>query len=108
MFQQTQGVRISPNTIIATGRTAITGANTATPLANSSTPCLGVWISGDIGAGQPISVGDSNVAAGTGSWRGVIVIPGNDPVFIPCDNLNRVYFNSTSGAAVACFTYFAY
>lgn len=107
MFQQTQGVKISSNTIILSGRKAITGAGTATALASSSTPCLGVWVSGDIAAGQPMSVGDSNVAAGAGSWRGVIVIPGNDPVFIPCDDLNRVYFNSESAAAVACFTYFA-
>lgn len=107
MFQQTQGVKVSPNTVILTGRKAITGAGTATPLAAQSTPCVGVWISGDIAAGQPMSVGDSNVGAGAGSWRGVIVIPGNDPVFIPCDDLNRVYFNSESASAVACFTYFS-
>lgn len=106
MFQQTQGVHISPYTRILTGRTAITGAGTATPLAASSTPCIGVWVSGDIAAGQPMSVGDSNVNAGAGVWRGVIVIPGNDPVFIPCDDLNKVYFNSESASAVACFTYF--
>lgn len=106
MFQQTQGVRITPNTIIVSGRKAITGATTATPLSSGSTPCLGVWVSGDIAAGQPMSVGDSLVGAGSGSWRGVIVIPGNDPVFIPCDDLNKVYFNSESSAAVACFTYF--
>jgi hypothetical protein len=108
MFQQTQGVRVSPNTPILSGRKAISGANTATPLSSTSVACLGVWISGDISAGQPMTVGDSNVAAGAGNWRGVIVIPGNDPVFIPCDDLNRVYFNSESAGAVACFTYFAY
>lgn len=107
MFQQVQGVKVSPNTIIVSGRKAISGANTATPLASTPTPCLGVWVSGDISAGQPMSVGDSNVAAGDGSWRGVIVIPGNDPVYLPCDDLSRVYFNSTSSGAVACFTYFA-
>jgi hypothetical protein len=107
MFQMTQGVKVSPNTVILSGRRAITGANTATPLSSSSTPCLGVWVSGDIAAGQPMSVGDANVAAGAGSWRGVIVVPGNDPVFLPCDDLNRVYFNSESASAVACFTYFA-
>lgn len=108
MFQMTQGVKISPNTAILTGRKAIAGAGTATALSPTSVPCLGVWISGDIAAGQPMSVGDSNVSAGAGNWRGVIVIPGNDPVFIPCDDLNRVYFNSESASAVACFTYFAY
>ena len=94
--------------MILSGRTAITGAGVATPLSSSSVACVGVWVSGDIAAGQPMSVGDSNVAAGSGVWRGVIVIPGNDPVFIPCDDLNRVYFNSESAAAVACYTYFAY
>lgn len=108
MFQMTQGVRVSPNTLILSGRKAIAGAGTATPLSLTSVPCLGVWISGDIAAGQPIAVGDANVAAGAGSWRGVIVIPGNDPVFLPCDNLNRVYFTSESAGAVACYTYFAY
>ena len=108
MFQMTQGVKTSPNTMILSGRQAIMGANTATPLSNTSVPCLGVWVSGDISAGQPMTVGDSNVAAGSGNWRGVIVSPGNDPVFIPCDDLNRVYFNATDPGAVACFTYFAY
>lgn len=105
-FQNVQGVKVENNPILVSGRKAITGASTATPLATSSIPCKGLFVSPDLTAGQPISIGDSNVAAGSGLWRGVILVPGNNPIFVPTDDVSKVYFNSDSASAVACFTYF--
>lgn len=106
MLQGTWNAQIAPNPVIVPGRKAITGAGTATPLSATSIMCRGVMVCADPGAGQMISVGDSTVAAGTGSWKGVILFPGNPPLFVPTDDVSKVYFNSDSAGAVACFTYF--
>lgn len=106
MLQGTWNFKEAPNPVLIPGRTAIAGANTATPLLSSSTPCQGVLVSADPGAGQIISVGNSTVAAGTGAWKGVILFPGNQPLYIPTDDVSKVYFNSDNAGAFACFTYF--
>ena len=64
-----------------------------------------MFVSADPVAGQILALGDSSVGAGSGAWSGVLVFPGNPPVFVPTDDLAKIYFNSDSASAVACYTY---
>lgn len=104
-LQGVQGVKQEPYSVIGTGRTVVSGNNTATQLSSSDTPCKGVYISADPSGGEIITIGDANVGSGAGSWRGVTLYPGHPGVFLPVDNLTKAYFCGATGA-IACFTYY--
>lgn len=104
-LQNVQGFKEEPHSVINTGRQAVSADHTPTQLVAADTPCKGAYISADPDGGQQIAIGDANTASGSGSWRGVIVYPGHPGIFLPVDNLNKVYFSGATGA-VACFTYY--
>ncbi len=104
-MQNVQGVKEEPNAFMGSGRTTISGANTATQLTATSTACRKVWVSCDPAAGVEFAVGDSNIGSGAGSWRGVVLYPGHPGIPIVIDNLTKVYFCGAAGA-IACYTYY--
>ena len=77
---------------IVSGTKTITTAGTAEQLTGISTPVPGVWIGADTGnTGGIAVVGDSSVVAAEGSQQGIILIPGNQSIFIQVNNLNLLY-----------------
>lgn len=91
---------------IATGRKAVTTAGTSLPLVGVSTTCTEVILCADLGNTNPVVVGDASVVAASGSQRGIVLIPGNDPVKIQIDNLNKLYVDSQTNGDAVSFTYF--
>ena len=50
-------------------------------------------------------VGDANVIAANATQRGIILIPGNDPVTIEIANLNLLYVDSQTDGDGVCGAY---
>lgn len=90
---------------IVTGTVTVTTAGTAVQITAASTPCKGVWVSGDTVAGVLLSVGDSGVVANVSGQKGIIVIPGNNPVFIPVNNLNLLWVDAATNGGKLAYAY---
>lgn len=89
-------------TSITDGTKTVTTAGTAVQISAASVPCKGVIVNADIVVGIVCAVGASTVVANVSGQRGVILIPGNDPVFIPVSNLNLLYVDSqTNGGKIS-------
>lgn len=87
---------------IVSGTKTVASAGTAVQITAASTPCKGVWLSGDTVAGVLLAVGDSGVVANVTGQKGIIIIPGNDPIFLAVSNLNLLWVDAaTSGGKLA-------
>lgn len=84
----------------------VTNAGTAVRISDTSVNIAGVWLSGDTeGSGGALVVGDENVSAFEGAMRGIVIIPGNAPIFLPINNLNLLYVDSTAKDGRLCVSY---
>ena len=90
---------------IVSGTTTVTTAGTAVQLTATSTPIPGVWLSGDTGNSDLIVVGDSNVVATAGSQQGIVLIPGNQSIFLAINNLNLLWVDSISNGDELAWAY---
>lgn len=91
---------------IVSGTKTVTTAGTAVQLTTTSTPIGGIWLSGDTeGAGGVIVVGDSSVDAIEGQQQGIVIVPGNASIFVPIDNLNKIWVDSASNGGKLCYAY---
>lgn len=101
------GNQVIPNgsgTTLSDNRKAVATAGTALQLIVASTPCKYVMVSADLGNTNPVVVGGSTVVAASGSQRGIVLVPGNDPVRIDISNVNLLYVDAqTNGDAVTFF-----
>lgn len=88
------------------GTKAVTSAGTAEAFTATSTPCKYVIVNADLGNTNPVVVGGSTVVAASGSQRGVVLIPGNNPVRIEIDNVNKLYVDSQTNGDKVCYAYF--
>src|SRR3990167_6386976 len=84
---------------IVTGTKTVTTAGTALRITASSTPCLGVYVSCDIGTGSISAVGDSAVKAANNSQQGIVIVPGNSATFIAVNNLNLLWVDAQANGA---------
>ena len=91
---------------IVSGTKTVTTAGTPVQISATSTPCKNVIISGDIIVGIPCVVGDSGVVANVSGQKGIVIIPGNDPVNIPVSNLNLLYVDAQSNGGKIAYAYF--
>jgi len=91
---------------IVSGRKAVAAAGTAEQLASSSTPCYRVDVSGDLGNTNPVVIGDSTVVAASGSQKGIVLIPGNDPREILVDDVSKLWVDSQTNGDAVCFNYY--
>lgn len=80
---------------IVDGRTTVTTSGTAVRITSSSIPIAGVWVGGDEGNGGIVIVGSSTVKGTSGSMRGIMIEPAGNSIFIPVNNLNLLYVDST-------------
>jgi len=101
------GNQVVPNgsgTTLSDNRKAVATAGTALQLIVASTPCKYVMVSADLGNTNPVVVGGSTVVAASDSQRGIVLVPGNDPVRIDISNVNLLYVDAqTNGDAVTFF-----
>ena len=81
---------------IVSGTTTVTNAGTAVQVTASSTPIKGVWVCADLIAAKVITVGDSSVVGNASGMRGVVLTPGNPPIYLPISNLNLIWVDSQS------------
>ena len=51
-FQNIQGVKQEPHSILGTGRTTVSGNNVPTQLTTDDIKCMGVYVSADPSAGK--------------------------------------------------------
>lgn len=92
---------------ITSGRKVVTTAGTAEVLVATSTPCYRIDVTADTGNTEgPIAIGGSTVVAANGSQIGILIIPGNVPVTIYIDNLNKLYVDSQSNGDAICYNYY--
>ena len=89
---------------IVTGTKTVTAAGTCEQVTATSTPIGGVWVAADLGSG-PLTVGDSATKATAGSMQGIVLIPGNPSIFVPIDNLNKLYVDSQTNGHKLCYAY---
>lgn len=81
---------------IVTGTKTVPNAGTAVQVIAASTPIKGVWVCADVLAGFIVTVGDSGVVGNASGMKGIILTPGNPPIFLPISNLNLLYVDSQS------------
>ena len=91
---------------IVSGRKAVTVAGTAEKLLASETFCYRIDISADLGNSNPVVIGGSAVVAASGSQKGVVLIPGNDPITILTNDVSKVWVDAQTSGDGACFTYY--
>ena len=92
---------------IVSGRKAVASAGTAVQLTTTSTHCFMVIVSADLGNTNPVVIGGSDVVAVSGSQKGIVLVPGNNPVMIVIDDVNKIYVDSQSDGDAVCYAYFA-
>jgi len=104
-----RGVMRASNTgTIGTFTKTVTTAGTRVQITSADTPCFKVQVCADLGNTNPVVVGDASVVAASGSMRGTVLVPGNDPVFIPVNNLNKLWVDSQTSGDKICGSYFSY
>ena len=91
---------------IISGRKVVTTAGTAEKLVSSVTHCYRVDISADLGNTNPIVIGGSTVVAASGSQKGIVLIPGNDPRTILINDVSKIYVDSITSGDAAVFNYY--
>jgi len=96
---------VSPSgRFIKSGVITVTAAGTPHRFTTGDVACSSVLVSADIGNTEgPMVVGDSNVVASSGAQRGVIVIPGNDPVSIAVGNLSALWVDAMTNGDKLCY-----
>jgi hypothetical protein len=90
---------------IVSGRTTITTSGTAVRITATSTPVPGVWVGSDENNGGIIVVGDSSVEGTAGSQQGIMIEPAGNSIFIPVNNLNLLYVDSSNSGDEAVWAY---
>jgi hypothetical protein len=85
---------------------AVTTAGTAVQIVAVATPCKKVVLCADLGNTNPVVVGDSTVVAASGSQKGIVLIPGNDPVTTEIDDLSDLWVDAQTNGDRVCGAYF--
>ena len=90
---------------IVSGTKTVTTAGTAVRITASSTPMKGIYLSADIIVGKVIAIGDSGVVANVSGQKGIILIPGNDPVFLKVSDLSLLWIDSQTDGGKLSYCY---
>ena len=91
---------------IVSGRKVVDSAGTAEKLVATSTYCYRVDLSADLGNTNPVVVGNADVVAASGAQKGIVLVPGNDPVTILTDDVSKIYVDSQTDGDAVCFNYY--
>lgn len=86
----------STGTTPTSGTTTVTTAGTAVQITATPTTIKGVWLNADILAGIIVTVGDSAVVGNVTGMKGVVLTPGNQPIFLAITDLSTLWVDSQS------------
>lgn len=106
----TNGNQVNPGAIatpttITSGTKTVTTAGTAVQITAVSTPIKGVWINADLLQGSVVAVGDSGVKANASGMKGLILTPGNPPIFLAISDLNLLWVDAQTNGGKLSFAY---
>lgn len=103
------GLPITPGggfaSTLVTGTKTVTTAGTPVQVNAASTPIKGVWVNADLLAGTVVTVGDSSVVGNASGMRGLILTPGNPPIFLQITNLNLLWVDAQANGGKLAYTY---
>jgi hypothetical protein len=92
---------------LVSGRKTVAAHGTAEKLIATATDCFMVIVSADLGNTNPVVVGSADVVAASGSQKGIVLVPGNNPVLLLINDLSKVYVDAQTNGDAVCYTYFA-
>jgi len=101
-----QVIPIGQPTTIVTIRKAVALAGTREQITAVATPCKKVVLCASLGNTNPVVVGDNAVVAANATQRGIVLVPGNDPITIEIDDVSDLWVDSITNGDVVCATYF--
>lgn len=91
---------------VVSGRKAVAAAGTAEQLVSTSTHCFMIIVCADLGNSNPVVIGNSSVVAAEGSQVGTVLVPGNPPLLLLIDDVNKIYVDAITNNDAVCYTYF--
>lgn len=84
----------STGTTPTSGTTTVTTAGTAVQITATPTTIKGVWLNADLIAGIVVTVGDSAVKGNASGMKGVVLTPGNQPIFLAITDLSTLWVDA--------------
>ena len=91
---------------IVSARTVVPNAATRVRLSTASVEIFRIDVSADLGNTNPMLLGSSDVVAASGSQKGVVLIPGNSPITVYIDNLNKLYVDAQTDGDAITYNYY--
>lgn len=95
----------SLGTGIVSGTKTVTTAGTAVRITATPTTIKGVWVNADILAGSIVVVGDSSVVGNVSGMKGLILTPGNPPIFLQITDLSLIWVDSQNNGGKLAYAY---
>lgn len=95
----------STATGVVSGTKTVTTAGTAVQITATPTTIKGVWVNADLLAGIVVTVGDSGVVGNVTGMKGVILTPGNQPIFLAITDLSLLWVDSVSNGGKLAYFY---
>ena len=90
---------------IVTGTKTVTTAGTAVRITATATPMQGIWVCADLLAGTIVTVGDSAVVGNASGMKGIILTPGNPPIFLALNDLSLIYVDAQNNGGKLSYAY---
>ncbi len=90
---------------IVSGNVSVTNAGTTTQFVVESIPIPGVWVAADTGNVDWVTVGSTGTTATQTNQKGVILVPGNQSVFMNVNNLNLLFVNANNTGDGVSYAY---
>ncbi len=101
------GTQINPPSVatgVVSGTKTVTNAGTAVRITATPTTIKGIWVNADLIAGIVVTVGDSSVVGNASGMKGIVLTPGNPPIFLAINALSLLWVDSqTNGGKLAYF-----
>ena len=90
---------------IVSGTKTVTTAGTAVRITATPTTIKGIWVNADLIAGIIVTVGDSAVVGNASGMKGVVLTPGNPPIFLPITDLSLLWVDSQTNGGKLSYLY---
>lgn len=95
----------SLSTAIVSGTKTVTTAGTAVRITATPTTIKGIWINADLLAGIVVVVGDSSVVGNASGMKGVVLTPGNQPIFLAINDLSLLWVDAQANGGKLAYLY---
>ena len=99
------GVNLATLSTVVSGTVTVTTTGTTVQLTSTPTPIKGVWLSADLIAGGVMTVGDSGGVGSVSGMKGIILSPGNAPIYLPIYDLSFLWVDSNINGGKLSYAY---